>query len=140
VPLGTYVVHQAAAPAGLVPAADVPFTIDLPGQTAVLAFINGAAPTAGAPAVAESGSAPSFGSANVLPPPPPPPAIVTSAPIAPPSKSALKRVIAAPGDMASFLAREPMEAALFAGVWGLLLAPAYLLVRRRKLSLAKEGA
>ena len=44
-----------------------------------------------------------------------------------------------PGQAVGFLTRSPGDAALFAGVWGLLLAPAYLAIRRRKLTVATGG-
>lgn len=146
VPLGAYVAHQETAPNGLLPAGDVPFALDLPGQVAAIAFVNGLPPSAPAPAaeVATGGGAsfdpapsPSFGTATYIPPPPPPAPVVTSTPI-PDPPSGLGRVLSLPSEAASFLARSPGDAALFAGIWSLLLAPAYLVARRRKLTLVKE--
>ena len=154
-PVGAYVVHQVSAPDGLEPADDVAFAFTEPGQSAVLAFVNGRppAPTADAPAeVLGGGVAPSVfmprppstvssGSVNIMPPPPPVVPVVTSEPLdlSPPPGSALRRMASLPGQAVGFLTRSPGDAALFAGVWGLLLAPAYLAIRRRKLTVATEG-
>ena len=147
VPLGAYVVHQESAPNGLLPAADVAFTLDQPGQVAALTFVNGLPPAApaavdtGAPASVEPPpappSSPSYGRTTYIPPPPPPAPVVSSTPIPDPPRG-LGRVLSLPTEAASFLARNPGEAALFAAVWSLLLAPAYLAARRRRLLFVKE--
>ena len=144
VPLGSYVVHQAAAPEGFATADDVGFTFDQPGQMASLAFVNG---LAGSDVVVEA----TPGTPDIPPTPPTevlvwdegtgtPRPIVESSPLEPPARSlsdrasdALTQVLSVPLEAFRFLFNNPREVALMAAVWALLFLPCYLGERRRVL-------
>lgn len=160
VPLGPYVVHQSAPPDGYAAAEDVGFSLDQPGDLALLSFANGrkAVPGSGAPleqpteADAEPEAEPSATEATSATP---------GTPAVPPTESVVielfaeapKPIVSTTPTMAGGVVREvlrlpakiiekgvqglkllfssPRELALMATVWLLVWAPCYLGERRR---------
>lgn len=119
VPLGGWVLHQAAAPQGLEAADDVVFGLHRPGQVARITVVNGAGGSGstieiieilseGRVSDTEGGGGPAWWA--VL-----------------------------PGTFADILLRDPIQALLFALTGLLFGTPAYLAVRRRELSLVRGG-
>lgn len=146
VPLGAYVVHQVSAPGELMPADDIGFALEQPGQVAALSFVNGLRGIEGSSGTSVSTEPADETALTFDEPPvlisrasPVPPPVATRTPIAKPSSAGgFGRVIGMPGDVLGFIARRPTESLLFAGVWLILLAPLYLAARRRSLILVKD--
>jgi hypothetical protein len=152
VPLAPLLVHQSATPSGYDPADDAAFTLSLPGQAAVVSFVNGKTPVPGSPPV--PAIPPTKGTPAVPPhvvhhagtpvvqlstPPPAPAPRVSAKPVGGTSGPILQRLVQAPVTAAGFLLRRPAQAVLFAALWLVFGAPAYLLARRRTLLVTKEA-
>lgn len=110
VPLGPYVVHQAAAPNGYVPAKDVGFSLNQPGDLALLSFANGLKAIPGSSAAAQpTEPAPEAEpELEAEPEPEPEPAVIEAtpeipgAPAVPPTESVVFESFAeAPGPIVS---------------------------------------
>lgn len=154
VPLGPYVVHQAAAPEGYDRAADVGFSLNQPGDLALLSFANGLTAVPGSAGSEEAAEGAEFASVEATPDVPGTPAV-------PPTESVVVELLAgAPQPIVSttpmkggglvrdalglpatiiekgvqglkLLFSSPVELGLMATVWLLVWAPCYLGERRR---------
>ena len=136
VPLGSYVLTEESAPSGYQPAADIPFTLETPGQVARIGVVNGLAGARVAGRTAEGGAAriEYFDEGDLNPQ-------VSSGPIDDSGGGlgpTIRRFAQVPSEVARFLARNPGQALLFILVWGLIAFPAYLAARRRDLIMTKE--
>lgn len=155
VALGSYIVHQTAAPPEHLLADDAAFALTKPGQVAELHFttgLTGIDGTEGEPGDAVDvdegeveeeprtalADAPTDSSeVVVIDPPPQPLAKVTEKPL---SNGSLFNVLGSlPSAVAAFLRRNPAQAVLFGLVWLLFGSPVYLTLRRRNLILSKAS-
>lgn len=157
-PLADFVVHEAQAPPGYDPADDAAFSLSKAGQAALVVFINGKTAVPGAPATPAVPPTPPTPGSPPVPPhvvhhpgqpaakpkvtltiTKPPAPKVTSHPTHASSGPVYRQAAQLPAEAVRFLVRKPGQGLLFAALWLLLGAPAYLLARRRTLIVSKEA-
>lgn len=113
---GTYVIREARAPNGFKTTDDLPLTLT-PGFTADVAFMNVRASAQNPMVLPSSRTRP----------------IVNIMPLPPTGGAGGDRLWGLPADVVDFLRRHLGQALLFALLWMLIGAPAYLAMRRRDL-------
>lgn len=134
--LGTFIVHQTAAPPDYSLAEDQVLPLSNPWDVGIASFVNGLAPVEGTPpieatptrqstVVIEEGSAPRS------------PVKQSTPRKEPQSPKIITRIVMAPSEAIGFLLRHPKQAAMFASIWLLLTAPLWLAWRRRSISFLK---
>lgn len=130
VPLGAYVVYERTAPPGYLKADDAGFVLELPGQAAGLSFVTGLEGSASVPS-SSTEMIDDWGGGGPLPI-----VQVTKRP-RPLPRRGIGGIVAQTSEAFAFVARNPLQALLFALVWFLMASPMYLALRRRTLTLAR---